>query len=329
MRIEPGKIIVKVDANFASGVALFAWLQKYGQWHNDSFVFWNEFAFTTEDTAEPDALLVFNNPSDKIDISCDSGKSLIFMMEPGIYHEQPWMFKGLEKYAKVYSPLNKSSNTILSHGYLGWYFQHNWQSLSQLPVPEKVKDVSCIASGLKQLKGHRLRTGFVDMLRKQMPQIDFFGKGSHFLPDKLEGLLPYRFSIAIENTSEPYYFTEKINDCFLAYTVPLYYGCKNIGKYFPEKSFINLDITEPHKAARKIEELIERNDWKERISALQEARELVLNKYQPLAGAADIFREMRSSGLKQKIQIDPVGTTILRRIKDIIIKTTHKKSSQL
>jgi hypothetical protein len=136
------------------------------------------------------------------------------MMEPGVYHENPWMFKGLDKYEKVYSPIKRSPNTILSHGYMGWYFQHNWQFLSQLPVPEKTRSISCIASGQKQLKGHRLRTSFVDMLRNQKPQIDFFGKGSNYLPDKLDGLLPYRFSIAIENTSAPYYFTEKINDCF-------------------------------------------------------------------------------------------------------------------
>ncbi|MES2372750.1 MAG: glycosyltransferase family 10 [Bacteroidota bacterium] len=319
------KIIVKVNANFDRGSALFDWLKKFGQKHDNSFVFWNEYAFTTDDIPGSDALLVFNNPSEEIHITSDPDKSLAFMMEPGVSQEHPWMFKGLNQYKKVYSPLNNSANTILSHGYLGWYFQHNWQFLSQLPVPEKTKSMSCIASGQKQLKGHRLRTGFVEMLRKQKPEIDFFGKGSNYLPDKLDGLLPYRFSIAIENTSAPYYFTEKINDCFLAYTVPLYYGCKNIGKYFPEKSFINIDITEHGKAIRKIEEAIENNDWHERLNALQEARELVLNKYQPLAGAAAIFRETESSGSKQKIEIDPINATMLRRIKDVIVKARNKK----
>jgi hypothetical protein len=314
------KIIVKVNANFDKGPALFEWLKKFGQTHNHAFVFWNEYAFTTDDIPAPDALLILNNPSEKISLVCDPGRLVALMMEPGVYHENPWMFKGLEKYEKVYSPIKRSPNTMLSHGYMGWYFEHNWQFLSQLPVPEKTRSISCIASGQKQLKGHRLRTGFVDMLRSQKPQIDFFGKGSNYLPDKLDGLLPYRFSIAIENTSAPYYFTEKINDCFLAYTVPLYYGCKNIGKYFPEKSFINLDITDPQKAIRKIEEVIANDDWEERLNALQEARDLVLNKYHPLAGAADIFGEIKGTGSKQQILVEPIKATMLRRMKDVWVK---------
>jgi hypothetical protein len=318
------KWIVTVNANFYRGPELFAFIKRYAQYSDDRFAYWDEFAFTIEVLRDANALLIFNNPSEKINLACDPALSLAFMMEPGGYYENPWMFNGLDQYGKVYSPLKRSSNTQVSHGYLGWYFQHDWQFLSQLPVPEKTRSISCIASGSKQLAGHRLRISFVDMLRKQKPQIDFFGKGSNYLPDKLEGLLPYRFSIAVENTSAPYYFTEKINDCFLAFTVPLYHGCTNIARYFPEKSFIKIDITEPKKAIRIIEETLENDDWEERLSALQEARELVLNKYQPLAGAAAIFREIKSSGTKQEMEIKPIPPTTLRRVKDVILKARQK-----
>lgn len=40
------------------------------------------------------------------------------------------------------------------------------------------------------------------------------------------------FSLAIENVSEIDYFSEKILDAFQTYTVPVYYGCPNIGDYF-------------------------------------------------------------------------------------------------
>jgi hypothetical protein len=40
------------------------------------------------------------------------------------------------------------------------------------------------------------------------------------------------FHIAIENTSIKNYFSEKILDCFQARSVPIYYGCKNIGDFF-------------------------------------------------------------------------------------------------
>lgn len=46
------------------------------------------------------------------------------------------------------------------------------------------------------------------------------------------------FHIAIENTSQPNYFTEKIMDCFLFRTVPIYYGCSNINDFFNPNGII-------------------------------------------------------------------------------------------
>jgi hypothetical protein len=41
-----------------------------------------------------------------------------------------------------------------------------------------------------------------------------------------------QFGIVIENTSHRGYFTEKILDCFLLKTIPIYWGCSNIGDFF-------------------------------------------------------------------------------------------------
>jgi hypothetical protein len=41
-----------------------------------------------------------------------------------------------------------------------------------------------------------------------------------------------QFGVVIENTSSRGYFTEKILDCFLLKTIPIYWGCSNIGDYF-------------------------------------------------------------------------------------------------
>ena len=315
--MENNKIIVRVDASFEQGKKLFAWLKRYAKHNDEHFVYWDEFAFSVEFLPECDAVLVFNNPSEKIEAVCYPENVLAFMMEPGVYSENPWMFKGLQQYATVYSPLQNSSNTIASHGFLGWHVLADWNELSGLPVPEKKEDISCIASTLTQFEGHRQRLGFIHTLQKEIPAIDFFGKERNYIPDKMEGLLPYRFSIAIENTSIPYYFTEKIGDCFLAYTVPLYYGCKNIGKFFPERSFIEININEPDKAIKSIRQTIEKNDWQERIPALKEARDLVLNKYQPLAGVASVLRETEPS-VKRKVLIKPVPDNLLRKVKNLL-----------
>ena len=58
---------------------------------------------------------------------------------------------------------------------------------------------------------------------------------------------PYQFSIVIENSQQDNYFTEKIIDCFLCKTVPIYWGCPNIGEFFSLEGILLLDAEDPLK----------------------------------------------------------------------------------
>lgn len=63
-------------------------------------------------------------------------------------------------------------------------------------------------------------------------------KGS--IASKIDILRFYKFSICYENVrNQTGYITEKIFDCFLAGTVPVYLGAQNINDYIPEETFIN------------------------------------------------------------------------------------------
>ena len=67
------------------------------------------------------------------------------------------------------------------------------------------------------------------------PEIDHDG----ILPndDKME-LFKSKFSIIIENSQEKNYFSEKLIDCLLTKTIPIYWGCPNICDYFDTTGFI-------------------------------------------------------------------------------------------
>ena len=52
------------------------------------------------------------------------------------------------------------------------------------------------------------------------------------------------FHIAIENSKNKNYFTEKIIDCFLTKTIPIYWGCSNIEEYFNKDGFIKFNSDE-------------------------------------------------------------------------------------
>jgi hypothetical protein len=65
----------------------------------------------------------------------------------------------------------------------------------------------------------------------------------------LDALLDYRFSIAIENLScDDNYFTEKLTDCFLTGTIPIYHGCLNIGEFFDERGILTFNTQEELKS---------------------------------------------------------------------------------
>ena len=68
-------------------------------------------------------------------------------------------------------------------------------------------------------------------------------------------------------------------DCFLCYTVPIYCGCTNISKFFPQKSYIQIDIDEPQKALDMIRNMLSNDDFSSRLPYLEEARNLIFEKY--------------------------------------------------
>ena len=70
--------------------------------------------------------------------------------------------------------------------------------------------------------------------------IDLYGNGYKAIINKEEGLKDYCFSFAIENSVEPGYFTEKILDCFLTGTIPIYYGDPSIQETFDNRGIIFL-----------------------------------------------------------------------------------------
>jgi hypothetical protein len=65
------------------------------------------------------------------------------------------------------------------------------------------------------------------------PPSNTFGNPS--IGENKDDLFKSQFHIAIENCSVENYFTEKILDCFISKTIPIYCGCVNIEKFFNDK----------------------------------------------------------------------------------------------
>lgn len=58
---------------------------------------------------------------------------------------------------------------------------------------------------------------------------------------KKENLFFSQFSIIIESTKQKNYFTEKLIDCMLTKTVPIYFGCPNTSDFFCDKGILKFN----------------------------------------------------------------------------------------
>ena len=119
---------------------------------------------------------------------------------------------------------------------------------------QKTKPMSYVVKNFSPRDHNRLGWKRVELahqiLQSDLP-IDIFGYGWDVIHDnrikgslenKEDGLRDYMFSIAIENSSENNYLTEKFIDCLLCDSVPVYFGAPNASDIYSGHPFIGLDL---------------------------------------------------------------------------------------
>ena len=245
---------------------------------------WDGIRFTTDEVEKCDALVVLNNRmKHAVHARCPQGRVWALMQEPYAKGFTDWMAEGHDAYDRVYTNYLPSSDLkyIASQPGLPWHVNRTFDELTTCAMPEKSRKLSWIVGNLHDLPGHMKRGVFLRAIQADKTiDIDLYGRAVNFIEDKWDGLAPYRYSIAAENTSWPDYWTEKIADCFLTWTVPFYHGCGNLEKYFPADSFIRIDLDKPNEAIAIIKRYLHEYDWSHRLPALEEARRRVLYEFQ-------------------------------------------------
>lgn len=142
----------------------------------------------------------------------------------------------LEEYMDSYDMIFTWSEELVEmHDRIKWIpGSGSW--IKEPQIYPKSKLVSIIASNKSHLPGHQQRLHMVEQLKPYAP---LFGRGFNEVKYKEEALSDYMFSVAIENMDN--WFTEKLLDCFLTGTIPIYYGTPNVGKWFNTEGIIFLE----------------------------------------------------------------------------------------
>lgn len=257
---------------------------------------WNDVHFTFEAVEQCDLFIALNPPNKDIRIRCPVGNKWLFTGESPI-EQYRWHIESFKYFDKVFTFWDDSvaSNIVHDQTSLPWHIGRSYDELVELSYEKAASSkrdaVSWVTSNATHKEGHKLRMALKDYLLENKFKFDLFGRGFDPISDKFDGIFPYKYSIAIENYSCNDYWTEKIADCFLSWTVPIYWGASNILSYFPEKSIIQIDLNNLQESLQIINRAIEEDYYNSNIEAIAEARYLVLNKYQLFPHVSDLIKK--------------------------------------
>ena len=118
--------------------------------------------------------------------------------------------------------------------------------VDDLPL-EKTNQITYIMSSKIMTHEHRMRFMILREVEyhNKIGDFDFvMHRNPPEIPSKNPFFVNAKFHITCENAVMPNMFSEKIIDCFRTRTVPLYYGCTNIEKYFDERGIIRFNTIE-------------------------------------------------------------------------------------
>jgi len=126
--------------------------------------------------------------------------------------------------------LSKCPNAVL--------FSNNGVWTKESDTSQKKFQVSFLTSAKTMCAGHRFRIATFKELQQwlgdggELPLPVKMHMSPPYLQDKRDMLVPFQYAISIQNSQQPNYFSEILLDCFATKTIPIFWGCANIGQFF-------------------------------------------------------------------------------------------------
>lgn len=196
-------------------------------------------------------------------------RKIAWMLEPRAIH--PNMYKWIEENNQLFHFVLTYDEYLLDLGenYLPYAPGACW--INNYIEVSKENKTSIIASGKNFTEGHRLRHKVI----KEIKNLDVFGRGYNPIESKEQSLSKYMFSVTIENSKQPGYWTEKIVDCFATKTIPIYWGDDAVCDFFHKDGIIFFQTIDELKS---ILENLSEKEYLDRLDAI-EANYNLVDKY--------------------------------------------------
>lgn len=176
-------------------------------------------------------------------LSCDKQKTsniLILQESPAVLKTTDVLnFIYTDECKHVYNKVYSCIKDLQKFSYVEYIHPSNisWIKNPEF-LPNKNKLISMVSSSNSFLPGHQFRLSVLNQVKSF---VDIYGRGFNFIENKDDGIKDYFYSIAIENDNTDNYFSEKLIDCFMLCTIPIYWGCNYAYEVFDKRGMISLN----------------------------------------------------------------------------------------
>ncbi len=211
--------------------------------------------------------------------------------------------RGLNSVSSYPGLLNWSVGISRSSGTL-------WESMS---IPDiilrshmkKSTQLSIVTSNKAFTPLQILRLKFIDFLVRRLENVVVFGRGINPIEDKANALLPYKFHLAIENSSHDLYWTEKISDPLLARCRIFYFGDPSINEQFSNRVVHRIDLRDFEQSYRSIRYIMERGDAADTEETLNLVQQKILTDFNLHNAILSVLSD--SSGIQSSSNLMGIG----------------------
>jgi len=281
---------------------------------------WKDCEFIINKSAEEcDAWVVYDGILQEESVICSKENLIFITAEPETVRNYHHEFLNQFNTIITSNRQIKHKNIVYTQQALPWMvgrrvknevnisFSKDYDELKSINFYNKTKLISVISSNKVFTEGHRRRLDFVKALKEHFgDKIDVFGRGICDIEDKWDAIAPYKYHIALENSSIDDYWTEKLADCYLGGAYPFYYGCPNLSKYFSEESFASIDVNDSESSIKIIEAAIANNLYEKSIDKILESKNLILDKYNLFPMLSEfVQKNYKENNKKELITLKP------------------------
>jgi hypothetical protein len=176
-----------------------------------------------------------------------SSINIMVLVEPNEYfglHDWVIQNKNLFSFILTYNDkvLNNCENSVYLPFSFSWFRPEQYEK-----EHDKKFELSHLCGILNKSYGHSMRHEILARENEFKIPTNFYktiGDRNNLETvgdDKEIVLGNSQYGVVIENFSHRGYFSEKLIDCFLMKTIPIYWGCSNIYDYFYEPGFLKFE----------------------------------------------------------------------------------------